>query len=147
MTFFLALALTASAQEAMQHEHHAGMNMEQTMSTSGGEFASGTSWLPLSSPQYMWMAAHKGWTFMFHGELMLGYDQQGGPRGTGKAFSNNWLLMMQQHPRGPAPAEVREMLSAEPLTTPHPGLPTLFQTGESYKGKPLVDFQHPHDVF
>src|SRR4051812_27546266 len=128
-------------------QHHAGMNMEQTMSTSGGEFASGTSWLPLSSPQYMWMAAHKGWTFMFHGELMLGYDHQGGPRGTGKAFSNNWLMLMQRHQLGRGTVEFREMLSAEPLTTPHPGLPTLFQTGETYKGKPLVDFQHPHDVF
>lgn len=152
ITLMLTLAVAAGAQETMQghdmpgmQHDHAGMNMD--MSTSGGEFASGTSWLPLSSPQYMWMTAYKGWNFMFHGELMLGYDQQGGPRGVGKAFSTNWLMMMQQHKVGKGTIEFREMLSAEPLTIPRPGLPTLFQTGETYKGQPLVDYQHPHDVF
>ena len=145
----LALAVAAGAQEPMQHDH-AGMAMDHAamqMTTTGGEFASGTSWLPLSSPQFMWMAAAKGWKFMFHGELMLGYDQQGGPRGVGKAFSSNWLMMMQQHKVGRGSIEFREMLSAEPFTIPHPGLPTLFQTGETYKGQPLVDYQHPHDLF
>ncbi len=157
ITLMLALAVAAASQEGtrqpdhdmqsmpgMQHDR-AAMNMD--MSASGGEFASGTSWLPLSSPQYMWMSAYKGWNFMFHGELILGYDQQGGPRGVGKAFSTNWLMMMQQHKLGKGTIEFREMLSAEPLTIPRPGLPTLFQTGETYKGQPLVDLQHPHDVF
>jgi hypothetical protein len=129
----------------MQHMHHESMQMEQA--GYGGSFASGTSWLPLSSPEYMWMSAARGWDFMFHGELFLGYDQQGGPRGVGKAFSTNWLMMMQQHKVGRGSIEFREMLSAESLTMPHPGLPTLFQTGETYKGQPLVDHQHPHDVF
>jgi hypothetical protein len=145
ITFFLTLAMAASAQEPM-HDH-AGMQMDMNVSSTGGEFASGTSWLPLSSPQFMWMAGAKGWMFMFHGEVMLGYDQQGGPRGVGKAFSSNWLMMMQQHKVGRGSIEFREMLSAEPLTIPHPGLPTLFQTGETYKGQPLVDYQHPHDLF
>jgi len=39
------------------------------------------------------------------------------------------------------------MLSAESLTAPHPGFPELFQTGETYHGQPLVDHQHPHNVF
>ena len=39
------------------------------------------------------------------------------------------------------------MLSAEPLTAPHPGYPELFQTGETYRGRALVNYQHPHDVF
>ena len=152
ITLMLAIAVATGAQEsvqghdmsAMQHDH-AGMKMD--MSARGGEFASGTSWLPLSSPQYMWMTAYNGWNFMFHGELILGYDQQGGPRGVGKAFSTNWLMMMQQHKVGKGTIEFREMLSGEPLTIPRPGMPTLFQTGESYKGEPLVDYQHPHDVF
>jgi hypothetical protein len=149
ITLILGLALIAGAQEPMQHDH-AAMQMDHAtmqMTTTGGEFASGTSWLPLSSPQYMWMTAYKGWNFMFHGELILGYDQQGGSRGVGKAFSSNWLMMMQQHKVGKGTIEFREMLSAEPLTIPRPGLPTLFQTGETYKGQPLVDYQHPHDVF
>jgi hypothetical protein len=39
------------------------------------------------------------------------------------------------------------MFSAESLTSPHPGFPELFQTGETYHGQPLVDHQHPHNVF
>ena len=36
---------------------------------------------------------------------------------------------------------------AESLTSPHPGFPELFQTGETYHEQPLVDHQHPHNVF
>jgi len=146
ITIILALALAAGAQAPMQHDHSA-MPMSMHMEITGGDFASGTSWQPLSSPHYMWMKAVGSWNLMFHGQIILGYDQQGGPRGTGKAFSDNWLMMMQQHSFARGTIEFREMLSAEPLTTPRPGLPTLFQTGESYKGKPLVDLQHPHDLF
>jgi hypothetical protein len=39
------------------------------------------------------------------------------------------------------------MFSAESLTAPHPGFPELFQTGETYHGQPLIDHQHPHNVF
>jgi hypothetical protein len=42
---------------------------------------------------------------------------------------------------------LRQMFSAESLTSPHPGFPQLFQTGETYHGQPLVDHQHPHNVF
>ncbi len=95
----------------------------------------------------MWMTAVNGWSVMAHGNLIAGYDQQGGPRGVGKAESSNWLMLMEEHRVGHGSIQFREMLSAEPLTTPHPGFPTLFQTGETYKGKPLVDLQHPHDLF
>jgi hypothetical protein len=39
------------------------------------------------------------------------------------------------------------MLSLDPLTVGNAGYPLLFQSGESYKGKSLVDRQHPHDLF
>jgi hypothetical protein len=95
----------------------------------------------------MWMAQIRSWDFMIHGNFFLTYNQQGGPRGVGKVQSSNWLMMMQEHSVGKGKIQFRQMLSAEPLTTPHPGFPTLFQTGETYKGQPLVDYQHPHDVF
>ncbi|HEX6625006.1 MAG TPA: hypothetical protein VF064_14950, partial [Pyrinomonadaceae bacterium] len=34
-----------------------------------------------------------------------------------------------------------------PLTFSGAGSPQLFQTGEVYKGQPIRDFQHPHDLF
>ena len=111
------------------------------------QFASGTSWIPASSPQHMWMSTLAGWRLMAHGELFVGYNQQGGPLGAGKLESQNWLMLMQERRLGAATLQVRQMLSAEPLTAPHPGYPELFQTGETYQGHALVNYQHPHDLF
>ena len=87
------------------------------------------------------------WDLMAHGVVFVDYNQQGGPRGEGKAESVNWLMLMEQHKLGSGSILFREMFSAESLTSPHPGFPELFQTGETYHGQPLVDHQHPHNVF
>lgn len=39
------------------------------------------------------------------------------------------------------------MVSLDPLTVGGNGYPLLFQTGETYNGQPLIDRQHPHDLF
>jgi hypothetical protein len=39
------------------------------------------------------------------------------------------------------------MLSADPWTVGPRGYPLLLQSGESYRGAPLVDRQHPHDLW
>jgi len=109
--------------------------------------ASGSAWQPLSEPMHMWSKDVNGWLLMAHGSLFLIYEQPGGPRGAGKFDSTNWLMLMEQHRFAGGTLQLREMLSAEPLTAPHGGYPELFQTGETYKGIPLVDHQHPHDVF
>ena len=109
--------------------------------------SSGTAWQPISVPSYIWMTSLKGWDFMVHGVLFLTYDQQGGPRGVGKAESTNYLMLMEQHGLGGGTIMFRQMFSAEALTSPAAGSPQLFQTGETYKGQPLVDYQHPHNVF
>ena len=84
---------------------------------------------------------------MAHGALFADYNHQGGPRGVGKAESVNWGMLMEQHQLGKGTLLFRQMFSAESLTSPHPGFPELFQTGETYHGSPLVDHQHPHNVF
>jgi hypothetical protein len=56
-------------------------------------------------------------------------------------------MLMQQHKLGAGTLLFEEMFSAESLTSPHPGFPELFQTGETYHGEQLVDHQHPHNVF
>ena len=93
----------------------------------------------------MWM--RDGWDVMAHGVIFAGYNQQGGPRGAGKAESVNWGMVMEQHKAGAGTILFRQMFSAESLTSPHPGFPELFQTGETYHGEALVDHQHPHNVF
>jgi hypothetical protein len=108
---------------------------------------SGTSWQPASVLGYEWMWMRRGWMLMSHGVIFVDYNQQGGPRGEGKAESVNWGMLMEQHKLGSGTILFREMFSAESLTSPHPGFPELFQTGETYHGEPLVDHQHPHNVF
>jgi hypothetical protein len=39
------------------------------------------------------------------------------------------------------------MNSLEPATFGGGGMPQVFQTGETFEGRPLVDRQHPHDLF
>ena len=109
--------------------------------------SSGTGWQPAATPANLWMKSLGGWDLMAHGVIFVDYNQQGGPRGAGKAESVNWLMLMEQHPLGRGTILFRQMFSAESLTSPHPGFPELFQTGETYHGQPLIDHQHPHNVF
>ena len=156
--FILFFCLCAAAQDMpMPPEHHHGgqapaqhkMEQDQPVDLviAHSHGSSGTAWQPLSTPPHMWMKQSGGWLLMAHGNLFLSYNQQGGPRGVGKFESTNWAMFMEQHPLGRGTIQVRQMLSAEPLTAPHCGFPQIFQTGETYKGLPLVDHQHPHDVF
>jgi hypothetical protein len=125
-----------------------GMNMGQTVLLMPSFHASsGTAWQPASVPETMWMISPGGWELMFHAQVFITYNHQGGPRGEGKAESTNYFMFMEQHRLWSGTLLFRQMFSAESLTSPHPGFPELFQTGETYHGQPLVDHQHPHNVF
>lgn len=126
-----------------------GMDMSQPAPDwmPSAHVSSGTGWQPASIAGHFWMKSIAGWELMAHGVVFVDYNHQGGPRGEGKAESVNWLMLMQQHKWGRGTLLFRQMFSAESLTSPHPGFPELFQTGETYHGQPLVDHQHPHNVF
>lgn len=157
----LALSTAGAAQESgtAPHDHDmgqtspqhnmAGMNMDEHASIElpSPHEGSGTSWQPASVTGHEWMWMRGGWELMAHGAIFIDYNQQGGPRGAGKAESVNYGMLMEQHGLGRGTILFREMFSAESLTSPHPGFPELFQTGETYHGQPLVDHQHPHNVF
>lgn len=111
--------------------------------------ASGTSWEPDSSPMEGIHAMMGGWTFMEHGFATAVYDDQGGPEGGEKFYSSNMLsiMAMGEH-KGPGTIGLRTMFSLEPLTIGRKGYPLLLQTGETADGvTPLVNRQHPHDLF
>lgn len=108
---------------------------------------SGTAWEPASDTPHAWMTMRGGWDLMAHGVVFVDYNQTGGPRGVGKAESMNWAMLMEGHAFAGGTILFREMFSAEALTAPPPGFPELFQTGETYDGQPIVDHQHPHNVF
>jgi hypothetical protein len=110
--------------------------------------ASGTAWQPEATPMEGLHYMLDDWMFMFHGFAFGVYDYQGGHRGDRKFFSPNMLMGMAEHPLGPGTFGFRAMLSLEPATIGRTGYPELLQTGETANGvTPLVDRQHPHDLF
>lgn len=109
--------------------------------------ASGTSWQPDSSPHEGIMSMSGEWMTMIHGFVNLIYDDQGGPRGDTMTFSTSMLMMMGQRSLGSGTLGLRGMVSADPLMGPS-GYPLILQNGETADGQtPLIDRQHPHDLF
>ena len=109
--------------------------------------ASGTSWQPDSAPMEGIHGLFGNWATMVHGFIDAVYDDQGGPRGGHKTFSESMLMGMAQTPLGPGHLMLRGMISLDP-TMGKSGYPLLLQTGETANGvAPLIDRQHPHDFF
>src|SRR5580698_9862164 len=148
-TLLLFASLITSAQDTSMAGMKMDMPMEQREASQlpSPHDGSGTAWEPASVPEHERMLMRGGWELMAHGVIFADYNQQGGPRGEGKAESVNWGMLMEQHRLGAGTILFRQMFSAESLTSPHPGFPELFQTGETYHGEQLVDHQHPHNVF
>ncbi|MGV3524144.1 MAG: hypothetical protein ACO1RX_07965 [Candidatus Sericytochromatia bacterium] len=107
---------------------------------------SGTALIPQTSPMRMLNVSTDDWLLMGHGDLVLGYNQQGTPRGALTWAAENWAMGMASRYWGPGILDLRIMGSLEALTLPPGGTPHLFQTGETYQGQPLRDKQHPHDL-
>ena len=108
---------------------------------------SGTSLEPDSISPPMLMQMHRNWMLMLHGQASIVEQQQTGPRGHDKLFSANWIMPMAQRSWGPNQLTLRTMLSLEPATISGRYYPELFQQGETAFGKPIVDGQHPHNLF
>src|SRR5690606_34685859 len=92
------------------------------------------------------------WMYMFHGNLFLRYNNQDigerGTRGAAMVDAPNWLMAMGQRAVGKRGLfRFSTMLSLDPLTIGGGGYPLLYQSGETWQGQPLVDRQHPHDLF
>ena len=61
--------------------------------------------------------------------------------------SQNWLMAMGSRRVGTGTLTLHSMLSFEPFTLRDLGSSQAFQTGETFAGAPLIDYQHPHDLF
>ena len=148
---------TIPQQHTMNMHHDMDMDMDHNMSHSFSlnlpmtRNGSGTGWLPDAAPMYGSMF-HKGkWMYMLHGNLFLRYNKQDltnkGKRGNEKFDAPDWLMLMGQRQVGRAGLfHFSGMLSLDAVTGGN-GYPLLFQSGEAYKGNPIVDRQHPHDLF
>jgi hypothetical protein len=117
-----------------------------------GRNGSGTSWVPDASAMYMYMSMTDKSMWMFHGNIFLRYTKQDlfneGSRGDDHFDAPNWFMGMYNKQMGEKGLfNATAMISLDPLLVGEAGYPLLFQTGESYQGKKLVDRQHPHDLF
>lgn len=152
-------ALPVGAQPSTEHRH--GVEEHSAEHAAGGpgmggmfgpypmsRESSGTSWQPESAPHQGIHAAYGEWMTTTHGLANLIHDHQGGPRGDSKTFATSMLMMMGQRALGRGDTlGLRGMVSADPLFGKG-GYPLLLQTGESADGRtPLIDRQHPHDLF
>lgn len=113
---------------------------------------SGTSWLPDSSSLHGHHFKSGSWDFMLHWNVYLRYTNQDaggdGTRGNEKFDAPNWFMIMGKRQLGDNSAlMLRSMLSLDLLTEGGKGYPLLFQSGETWHGRRLIDRQHPHDLF
>jgi len=138
------------------HAHHhvqmPGMNHSFSLSLPMNRNGSGTSWSPDNNPMYMIMTHTKKGMWMFHGSVFVRYNTQQltdkTTRSDAQFDAPNWFMAMYNRQVGKNGLfNFTGMLSLDPLTVTLHGYPLLFQSGESYKEEPLVDRQHPHDLF
>jgi len=146
-----------------QHEHHVPDEPDEIAQGpgehAGGHMAarplgipatrdgSGTSWQPDATPMHAIHGRVAGWELMAHGLVFAGYDIQGTDRGDDKVFSPNWIMGMARRRVLGGDVSLRGMFSFDALTMGERGYPLLLQSGEAVDGEPLVDRQHPHDLF
>jgi hypothetical protein len=142
----------AVSQEDLEGHTHSHESMQGMTGMLGGyaasREASGTSWQPEAAPVEAIHAQFGEWTTMTHGFVNFIYDDQGGPRGDTKTFATSMLMAMAQRPLDNGDTlGLRGMISTDPFWGKG-GYPLLLQTGETANGTtPLVDRQHPHDLF
>ena len=83
---------------------------------------------------------------MAHGYAWGVYTDQSGPRGDEKTYVQSMAMLTAERRFEGGRFQFKSMLSLEPLMS-NRGYPNLFATGETAGGEPLVDRQHPHDLF
>ncbi|MGH9750031.1 MAG: hypothetical protein ACRD6R_08925, partial [Candidatus Polarisedimenticolia bacterium] len=111
------------------------------------EFASGTSVHPAAAPMHPMPHRPGAWSLMFHGNVFVVGAAQSGPRGGDEIYSANWFMASGLRRAGRGALMLRAMLSLDPATIRDGFYPLLLQTGEEHDGVPIVDGQHPHDLF
>jgi hypothetical protein len=134
------------------HTMRSTVNVGEPMNREG----SGTSWVPDTSPMYAYMKTFgDGGMLMLHGTAFLRYTSVGGDRDVSVAGKGSrsrvdapsMFMAMYSRPVGnKAQVALRTMFSLDPLIERGYGYPLLYQSGELYRGRPIHDRQHPHDL-
>jgi hypothetical protein len=139
----------APAERSTDHAamDHAAMGHVPTGHAAGGQ-GSGTARLPHNETMNHGAMVPLGSdaNLMLHGFVWPVYTSQGGPRGDDKLYVQSMAMATASGSFDGGRWMARTMMSLEPAMR-HDGYPNLFASGEVAYGEPLVDRQHPHDLF
>jgi hypothetical protein len=144
-----------SIEDSIYNGHEMTMTHAFSLNLPMNRNSSGTAWQPDATPMYGYMKMTEKWNLMFHGSFFFRYNRQDiadkGVRSdslTDRFDAPNWVMLMASrkvNKRGLLAFSL--MLSADELVMGKNGYPLLYQSGETFNGKLLVDRQHPHDLF
>jgi hypothetical protein len=100
-------------------------------------------------PPHQHTTTSDAWQWSVEGNAFVGYNYQHREFTDFDEFeSQNWLMTaLSKTFSGGSNVELVGMFSLEPFTLQDIGSPQVFQTGETFNGAPLIDYQHPHDLF
>ena len=108
---------------------------------------SGTARLPGAESAMHGLHIMSGdWMIMAHGSVSAQYTKHTSPRGADKFYATSMAMLMAERDTSFGRIQFKSKLSLAPAMTAE-GYPNLFATGETAGGEPLVDRQHPHDLF
>jgi hypothetical protein len=145
----VALAQTdPPAQPPAIHEH---VEVPALLLTPTRE-ASGTGWVPQSTPMYGVHRPWRGWDLRLNGSVFAQMIYEPGDRhrtggtGTRQFAGPNWGMAMLRRSMGSGRLGVRTMVSAESVTMPGCGSLNFLATGDVCDGDTIHDRQQPHDV-
>ena len=88
-----------------------------------------------------------GWQFMQDAVIFGNFNHQGSDRGGNEFVVPNWWMGMASRNTPHGQLALTGMLSIDPVTVGKKGYREIFQVGEAVDGRPLIDRQHPHDLF
>ena len=92
--------------------------------------------------------ATAAWQWTVDSNAFLGFNYQHRKFRDFNAWeSQNWFMAAGRRAAARGTIVVSSMLSLEALTLGDIGSPQVFQTGETFRRAPLIDYQHPHDLF
>lgn len=100
-----------------------------------------------TQPMNMNMPMNGGWMFMQDGIVFANVNHQGGPRGGDEFVVPNWWMGTASRETSRGRLTLNAMLSLDPAAVGKSGYREIFQAGEALNGQPLIDHQHPHDLF
>ncbi len=103
--------------------------------------------LPAPQPTWTHKSPPSAWNWNLNGNIFAGVNYQSRKfADVSEVESQNWVMATGERPIGQGRVSVHTMISLEPFTLKDIGSPQVFQTGETFNGQPLIDYQHPHDL-